>query len=482
MRLGIRGVMHTKYNTTKNLVCWGIIVFAVFYATFFLTSPVFAYRFTSTNYIIDASTMNTFGGSGSSSSYQMTSSGGESVVGGMASSSYKMGAGYAAQLSSDDPYLKLTVNPSGLVASYDLDEGIGATIYDSSANANSGTLQSGIGWTAGKIGSAFSLDGTGDARVPDNTVIPTGGNMTVELWANPSELAISKVMISQWAHTGFNSTSAGFAIQTSYTAQDRLRVYIGQSATDPLSNFVESKALSAWQPNTWHHIAFVFDGSLSVLTQRARIYVDGVNQTSYVNGTIGPTLIDSSAPLVIGDIPGLARQFNGKIDHIKIFNRSLSANEVMAEYEAQNVGTPSGLAFTQTLLPNTPQEALFDTAVETTNNGYSLSISQDGNLTNGPYSIPAISSTISSPASWSSGTTKGLGFSLASSSAGAIDSKWSGGTAYAALPNTATTFYTRPGTQTTKDLLNMSLKVDIDPMQASGDYNNTFTITGTMSP
>lgn len=77
-------------------------------ATVALAQPVFADRFTSPNYTIDASTIgNTFGGSQTSANYALVSSGGESVIGNGTSGSYKLGEGYVAQL---DRAMELTLD------------------------------------------------------------------------------------------------------------------------------------------------------------------------------------------------------------------------------------------------------------------------------------------------------------------------------------------------------------------------------------
>ena len=101
----------------------------------------------------------------------------------------------------------------------------------------------------------------------------------------------------------------------------------------------------------------------------------------------------------------------------------------------------------------------------------------------GGTAIPAVSGSIGSPAAWSEGTTKGLGFTLYSTNATAIPGAWGSGNNYAALPMTGTTFYTRTGyTAGAKDVLSMRLRLDVATNQESGDYTNQMTITGTMTP
>lgn len=97
--------------------------------------------------------------------------------------------------------------------------------------------------------------------------------------------------------------------------------------------------------------------------------------------------------------------------------------------------------------------------------------------------IPGVAGDITTPLSWSEGTTKGLGFTLYGTNATALPGKWSSGSAYASLPGTATTYYTRTGyTGGVKDVHNMRLRLDTATTQYPGDYSNTMTVTGTMTP
>lgn len=116
--------------------------------------------------------------------------------------------------------------------------------------------------------------------------------------------------------------------------------------------------------------------------------------------------------------------------------------------------------------------------------GYALSIAQDGNLTSGVNTIPAIGSgTIASPVAWIEGTTKGLGLTI--TAAPNIPAKWgtTGNYGYAAIPSSTTTLYTRSGyTGGVQDTISLQPRVDISTTQAVGSYTNTVTITVTIIP
>lgn len=115
--------------------------------------------------------------------------------------------------------------------------------------------------------------------------------------------------------------------------------------------------------------------------------------------------------------------------------------------------------------------------------GYEVAVNQTGPLQDGGNTIDSVSGSLSTPIVWNEGTTKGLGFSLVSSSATAVDGKWSSGASYAALPDTATTVYTRSGySGGATDTLTMRLRLDVPVSQPTGNYANQVVWTGTITP
>jgi hypothetical protein len=213
-----------------------------------------------------------------------------------------------------------------------------------------------------------------------------------------------------------------------------------------------------------------------------KLFLNGVQLTTTVGGTIPTTLYGSTTPLVIGDFPGLSRNWSGALDEMKLFSRPLAPDEIKADYTAGNAGIPAGLALGN-ITPGSSGISAFDAITQTSAPGYTLAINQNNNLTSGGNTIPAVSGSIASPVSWSEGATKGLGFTLYGTNATAIPGTWASGSGYAALPGSATSFYSRSGyTGGAKDVLNMRLRLDVAASQASGDYANTMVITGTMVP
>jgi hypothetical protein len=136
-----------------------------------------------------------------------------------------------------------------------------------------------------------------------------------------------------------------------------------------------------------------------------------------------------------------------------------------------------------TVTPGTSNNATVTASVITDAPDYTLAVNQNNNLQSGAYSIAAVSGSIASPVTWVEGTTKGLGFTLVSTNATAIPGSWNSGNAYAAFPNTSTTFYTRNGfSGGATDTLTMRVKLDVPSSQPGAAYTNTVTWVGTTIP
>jgi hypothetical protein len=141
------------------------------------------------------------------------------------------------------------------------------------------------------------------------------------------------------------------------------------------------------------------------------------------------------------------------------------------------------------VVPGQSQSETLEATVRTDFGGYDLSIMQSSNLTyigDPGTTISNINNggTIATPALWSEGGTKGLGFGVVSGFN--VDPKW--GTAplsvkYAALPPTATPFYGKSGLSGgVEESTEIAFRLDVPSSQKSGPYSSTVTIIATARP
>src|SRR5262249_48138112 len=95
-------------------------------------------------------------------------------------------------------------------------------------------------------------------------------------------------------------------------------------------------------PHGWNWCLATRRGDVRRCTQTARIYVNGVEQPVVRSGQ-ATAIFDSDGPIRIGARMGSNGQitgaWNGLIDEVQLYNRALSAAEVLAIYSAGSAGT-----------------------------------------------------------------------------------------------------------------------------------------------
>ena len=185
--------------------------------------------------------------------------------------------------------------------------------------------------TEGKVGAAFSFDGTGDfVLVPDSPSLNITGDVTVDLWARRTSFGSTNAyMAMKGGVTGQSAGTMAYALYFDHTH----RLLGGFKRGD--GSFVTLEGPKVTDTG-FHHYAYVRSG------QTHRLFVDGVPVTAdSFTGTPGDT---SGLPMAIGalrsDSPSskFIFHFGGVIDEVEIFNRALSAAEIRAIYNAGSAG------------------------------------------------------------------------------------------------------------------------------------------------
>lgn len=216
---------------------------------------------------------------------------------------------------------------SSLVGYWKLDA-VNASNYtlDSTINHNDGKLKSyaqcGSGasacnLTAGKIGNALNFDGVDD-YVNTSYTIPTGSDYSISVWSKwrPQTAGGGSSMrpLVMQGDTGTPNAVAIFTGSSDSGASYGLAFY--RSGITPDIN------ISGFNDTNWHYLSLVRIGSLFYA------YYDGIFVGS--NTAINH---DTSTPIQIGGSSTVSgRKFNGTIDDVRIWNRSLSAEEIKAHY------------------------------------------------------------------------------------------------------------------------------------------------------
>jgi parallel beta-helix repeat protein len=220
---------------------------------------------------------------------------------------------------------------SGLVGWWKFDEGSGNTAADSSGNGNNGTLQNipsdSSGWVEGKLGTALKFN-------PGNVVSTSSVTMS-----KIAGLTGSK-SVSVWImRTGDIPTFYVPIVEQGGNPYFRLiyyssRICFGYDSVTPNFYCALSAAISG-QTNKWLHVVAVYDGSA------AHIFFNGyeqeIDQHMNLYGSWGTSGLAIGWRKYASDVGG----WNGLIDDVRIYDRNLSASEIVELYnQGQSSGAP----------------------------------------------------------------------------------------------------------------------------------------------
>ena len=196
---------------------------------------------------------------------------------------------------------------------------------DGSQYGNNGTI-SGANCSAviaGRLNGGCSLDGTSAyISVNDQAVLnfTTGSSFSVEAWINPQALAGSNWSIASKQNT---VSSAGWRMFLNTTSRELMT-----TLTDG-TNSITLMSYNSAANSSWSHAAFTVDRSGNT----SSLYLNGAVVNSTNISSIGS--LRNNEPVRIGGI-GSGQYFNGTIDEVALWNRSLSAGEVYNSYAYEN--------------------------------------------------------------------------------------------------------------------------------------------------
>ena len=156
----------------------------------------------------------------------------------------------------------------------------------------------------------LSLDGTGGASSNFNS--GTDLEFTISFWFNRGSSSI-RIGLFQWSNT-LTSLSPFLLIQQN---NDNLSAYYDGGY----------RSIASTSQDIWYHITITRTASDNTL----RGYLNGSELLSYDDGGT-PILQNTTTSVYFGN--GYQNYFNGNIANSQIYNRALSANEVLHNYNA----------------------------------------------------------------------------------------------------------------------------------------------------
>lgn len=214
----------------------------------------------------------------------------------------------------------------GLVGRWMFDVGSGTSAPDSSGQNNTGTLSGSAlpVWTNGVFGGGLWFT---------NSAVTNLGNGFGAVAISGSDAATISVWFKQEAASiGSDRT---FFINT--ITNNLAKVFVGMTTGNALwvgarafhtDSFQSVTSVSAYtDTNLWHHVS----GVINIAGDAIAMYVDGVAVSVSGTPAWSNTAFSSSVGTnhVIGNNAPFSQPFRGRIDDVRIWNRALSATEVL---------------------------------------------------------------------------------------------------------------------------------------------------------
>jgi hypothetical protein len=214
---------------------------------------------------------------------------------------------------------------AGLMGYWNLNESSGTTAADSSGRNHPGTVNGGASsWqpAGGRFGGAIQFNAgntTTDIRIPFSTDFQLS-TYTVSAWVN---------IVGEQTNGGLLGTRFGGEFSFDYKVSG---TDIHGDAGDGAAWINTNIDITAAQGgdislNNWHMVTYVIDDT----AKQFLLYLDGtLRNTIGYSGT--PQMMRSGLEMRLGNSSGAEYLNNGLLDDVAVWNRALSAADVLAVY------------------------------------------------------------------------------------------------------------------------------------------------------
>jgi hypothetical protein len=217
----------------------------------------------------------------------------------------------------------------GLVLHYAFDRDEGGKVADRSGMRNDGTIHGGVAWTdAGISGGACRFDGAESYIDTGNPSLANGfTEVTLSAWVRPSSTTPHSGILCLYAPGNLYEV---LALSEGAPGKNDAMVYVGNGTAYTAAMMTPVGFLSTPE---WHLLTGTWKSPLVGGDGLVRAYMDGAlcsaSETSrFLGGTVAqhfPLLVGWDA---VGATRGESRHFNGLLDDVRVYNRSLSDDEV----------------------------------------------------------------------------------------------------------------------------------------------------------
>lgn len=217
-----------------------------------------------------------------------------------------------------------------LVAMHTMDNIVGSTLFDETANGSDGTIVGGLTTAVGKVGDSLSLSASGYVNFPSASALGTFvGEFTICTWIKTTHNVgtTNSGIISRY-NSAVNERNF-LLVQNGSTepAPDTLRVLLSGSGT---AIDVDIKTTGTYNDGLWHFVAITFIPSVSV-TLDIDNGVETVTTTAGIPSSIPASALNSLFTLgMFNNV--IETRWVGYLDQMRVFNRNLTPQEITELY------------------------------------------------------------------------------------------------------------------------------------------------------
>ena len=210
----------------------------------------------------------------------------------------------------------------GLIVHYTFDAGESSQAKDQSGTGNDGTIH-GAGFVESPKGHALQFDGVDDFVDcgTDESLQQIELAATIELWVKPEELQGG---LANWSTgSGWEDQRFVVAFNTREGSADLIH-----AASDGSGQGKRFRQYNLNMPlkDSWNHVALTSDGGTITYHLNGRML--RVHPQQFARAVL------EGIPLWLGRCQGLGNEFfKGTMDEVRIYNRALSDEEILAHYK-----------------------------------------------------------------------------------------------------------------------------------------------------
>jgi Concanavalin A-like lectin/glucanases superfamily/VanZ like family len=219
--------------------------------------------------------------------------------------------------------------PGSLEAHWTFDELADGVLHDSSGNGLDGTRRGRATLADGIHGMAVRFDGEKDSiDFGHPAALRLLGSMTICAWINGTSFPIDDAAI-------VSTLSPGYQLDTTV---DRGPRTIGFKLAEPCGKGMARYGATELRPNTWYHVAGVYDADARTL----HVYLNGHLDDGFLRGAVAHAQKTSGQRVCVGtraDMRGF--EFAGLIDDVHIYSRALEQVEIEKTMEGARIDSPA---------------------------------------------------------------------------------------------------------------------------------------------